>query len=165
MLGYYKNKTLTDEVMENGWLKTGDLGFIDADGFLHIAGRKKNVIIAKDGKNVFPEEIEDILNRSQYILEVLVMGERDSKHDEVIAAQIVIDAEAFIEYSNLNNVQITKELIHDIISQEIKKANKELPVYKQIRKFHIREKEFEKTTTQKIKRYLVSKEIDFGEEL
>lgn len=165
MIGYYKNKTLTDEVMENGWLKTGDLGFIDADGFLHIAGRKKNVIIAKDGKNVFPEEIEDILNRSQYILEVLVMGERDSKHDEVIAAQIVIDAEAFIEYSNLNNIQITKELIHDIISKEIKKANKELPVYKQIRKFHIREKEFEKTTTQKIKRYLVSTETEVGEEL
>ena len=165
MLGYYKNKTLTDEVMENGWLKTGDLGFIDADGFLHIAGRKKNVIIAKDGKNVFPEEIEDILNRSQYILEVLVMGERDSKHDEVIAAQIVIDAEAFIEYSNLNNIQITKELIHDIISKEIKMANKELPVYKQIRKFHIREKEFEKTTTQKIKRYLVSVETEVGEEL
>ena len=165
MLGYYKNQILTNEVIENGWFKTGDLGFIDKDGFLHIAGRKKNVIIAKDGHNVFPEEIEDILHRSPYILEVLVMGERDSKHDEVIAAQIVTDAEAFIEYSNRNNVPITKELIHEIISKEIKEENKELPVYKQIRKFHIREKEFEKTTTQKIKRYLVNKESEVGEEL
>ncbi len=165
MLGYYKNEKLTQEVFDDGWFKTGDLGYMDDDGFLHIAGRKKNVIIAKDGKNVFPEEIEDILNRSPYILEVLVMGEKDSKHDEVIAAQIVIDAEAFIEYSNKNNVQITKELIHEIISKEIKEVNKELPVYKHIRKFHIREKEFEKTTTQKIKRYLVSKETEVGQEL
>ena len=165
MLGYYKNDLLTNEVIENGWFKTGDLGYIDKDGFLHISGRKKNVIIAKDGHNVFPEEIEDILNRSPYILEVLVMGERDSKHDEVIAAQIVTDAEAFIEYSNKNNAPITKELIHEIIGKEIKEVNKELPVYKQIRKFHIREKEFEKTTTQKIKRYLVGKETEAGEEL
>ena len=165
MLGYYKNEMLTNEVIENGWFKTGDLGYIDTDGFLHISGRKKNVIIAKDGHNVFPEEIEDILNRSPYILEVLVMHERDSKHDEIIVAKIVTDAEAFIEYSNKNSVQITKELIHEIISKEIKRANKELPIYKQIRKFQIREKEFEKTTTQKIKRYLVNKESEVGEEL
>ena len=150
MLGYYKNDLLTNEVIENGWFKTGDLGYIDKDGFLHISGRKKNVIIAKDGHNVFPEEIEDILNRSPYILEVLVMGERDSKHDEVIAAQIVTDAEAFIEYSNKNNARITKELIHEIIGKEIKDANKELPVYKQIRKFHIREKEFGKPRHKKL---------------
>lgn len=165
MLGYYKNEMLTNEVIENGWFRTGDLGYIDNDGFLHISGRKKNVIIAKDGKNVFPEEIEDILHRSAYIQEVLVMGERDSKHDEIITAQIVTDAEAFIEYSNTKNIPITKELIHEIIGEEIKKVNKDLPVYKQIRKFYIREKEFEKTTTQKIKRYLVSKESEVGEEL
>ena len=165
MLGYYKNEMLTNEVIKNEWFKTGDLGYIDKDGFLHISGRMKNVIIAKDGKNVFPEEIEDILHRSPYIQEVLVMGERDSKHDEIITAQIVTDAEAFIEYSNTKNIPITKELIHEIIGEEIKKVNKDLPVYKQIRKFYIREKEFEKTTTQKIKRYLVSKESEAGEEL
>jgi long-chain acyl-CoA synthetase len=163
MLGYYKNEMLTNEVIEDGWFKTGDLGYIDKDGFLHISGRKKNVIIAKDGHNVFPEEIEDILHRSPYILEVLVIGEKDSKRDEVITAQIVTDAEAFIEYSNKNNVPITKERIYEIIDKEIKEVNKELPVHKQIRKFYIREKEFEKTTTQKIKRYLVSKETVVGE--
>ncbi|MGQ9644231.1 MAG: AMP-dependent synthetase/ligase [Ignavibacterium sp.] len=99
MLGYYKNPKLTQEAFENGWFKTGDLGFFDEDGFLHIAGRKKNVIIANNGKNVFPEEIEDLLNRSPFIQECMVYGEKDEKHDEVIAAQIVTDAEAVIEYS------------------------------------------------------------------
>lgn len=158
MLGYYKNPKLTQEAFENGWFKTGDIGFFDEDGFLHIAGRKKNVIIANNGKNVFPEEIEDLLNRSPFIQECMVYGEKDEKHDEVIAAQIVTDAEAFIEYSEKNNVQITPEFVSSIISEEIKKINKELANYKQIRKFYIRETEFEKTTTQKIKRYLIQQQ-------
>ena len=158
MLGYYKNPKLTQEAFENGWFKTGDLGFFDEDGFLHIAGRKKNVIIANNGKNVFPEEIEDLLNRSPFIQECMVYGEKDEKHDEVIAAQIVTDAEAFIEYSEKNDVQITPELVNNIISEEIKRVNKELANYKQIRKFYIRDTEFEKTTTQKIKRYLIKQQ-------
>lgn len=157
MLGYYKNQKLTDESFDNGWFRTGDLGFFDSEGFLHISGRQKNVIIANNGKNVFPEEIEDILNRSPFILESLVYGEKDDKHDEIIAVQIVTDAEAFIELSEKNNVQITPELINETISQVIKETNKELSGYKQIKKFVVRELEFEKTTTQKIKRYLVKK--------
>lgn len=160
MLGYYKNPKLTQEAFENGWFKTGDLGYFDEDGFLHIAGRKKNVIIANNGKNVFPEEIEDLLNRSSFIQECMVYGEQDEKHDEVIAAQLVTDAEAFIEYSEKNNVQITPELVNSIISEEIKKVNKELANYKQIRKFYVRDTEFEKTTTQKIKRYLVKQPVE-----
>jgi long-chain acyl-CoA synthetase len=158
MLGYYKNPKLTEETFENGWFKTGDLGFIDSDGFLHISGRKKNVIISKSGKNIFPEEIEDILNRNPFIQECLVYGEKDEKQDEIIAVQLVTDAEAFIEYSEKNNVAITPEFIEKTISEAIKQANKELTSYKQIKKFYVRNKEFEKTTTQKIKRYLVSKE-------
>lgn len=158
MLGYYKNIQLTQEAFENGWFKTGDLGYFDEDGFLHIAGRKKNVIIANNGKNVFPEEIEDLLNRSPFIQECMVYGEKDEKHDEVIAVQIVTDAEAFIEYSEKNNIPITPELVNNIIAEEIKKVNKELASYKQIRKFYIRETEFEKTTTQKIKRYLIKQQ-------
>lgn len=155
MLGYYKNEKITNDAFDAGWFKTGDLGFIDSDGFLHISGRQKNVIIANNGKNVFPEEIEDILNRNPYVLESLVFGKKDEKHDEIIAVQIVTDAEAFIEYSEINNVQITDELIDKIIGDVIKEVNKELPLYKQIKKYYIRDKEFEKTTTQKIKRYLV----------
>jgi long-chain acyl-CoA synthetase len=155
MLGYYKNQKLTDEAFDNGWFKTGDIGFFDEDGFLHINGRQKNVIISKSGENVFPEEIEDILNRNPFVQESMVYGEQDEKHTEIIAVQIVTDAEAFIEYSEKNKVKITPELVNDIIAEAVKETNKELPVFKQIRKFYVRDSEFEKTTTQKIKRYLV----------
>jgi len=158
MIGYYKNEKLTSDAFDDGWFKTGDLGYIDQDGFLHISGRQKNVIIAKNGKNVFPEEIEDILNRSPYILESLVYGEKDPKQDEIIAVQLVIDAEAFIEYSEKNKVKITDELIKKTIDSVIKESNKELSSHKQIKKHYIRESEFEKTTTQKIKRYLIKKD-------
>ncbi len=156
MLGYYNNENLTTEAFDNGWFKTGDLGYIDSDGFLHISGRKKNMILSKNGENVFPEEIEDLINRHPYILESFVFGEKDEKHDEIIAAQVVVDAESLIEYSEVNNVKITDELINNIVSQIVKDVNKELPLYKQIKKYYIRDKEFEKTTTQKIKRYLVN---------
>ncbi len=155
MIGYYKNEKFTNDAFEDGWFKTGDLGYIDEDGFLHISGRKKNVIIANNGKNVFPEEIEDILNRNPFVLESLVFGQKDEKHDEIIAAQIVVDAEAFIEYSEKNNISITSEIVSQKINEVIKEVNSQLPQYKQIRKFFIRQNEFEKTTTQKIKRYLV----------
>jgi long-chain acyl-CoA synthetase len=154
MIGFYKNERATKEAFEDGWFKTGDLGFIDSDGFLHICGRKKNVIISRSGKNVYPEEIEDILQRSPFIQECLVYGEDDPKLDEIISAQIVVDAEAFIELSESRGVQITPELINEILSEEVKKANAELSSFKQIKKFTIREQEFEKTTTLKVKRYL-----------
>jgi long-chain acyl-CoA synthetase len=155
MLGFYKNEKATRDVFEENWFMTGDLGFIDEDGFLHIRGRKKNVIISRSGKNVFPEEIEDILQRSPFIQECLVYGEDDPKLDEIISAQIVVDAEAFIELSESRGVPITPELINSVIAEEVKRANAELTSFKQIKKFTIRELEFEKTTTQKIKRYLV----------
>ncbi len=154
MLGYYKNEEATQAAFEDGWFKTGDLGKFDEDGFLHICGRKKNVIISKSGKNVFPEEIEDILNRSPYILESLVYGEKDEKHLEIIAVKVVVDAEAFIELSESRGIQITHELLKTIVGQEVQKVNKELPPYKQIKKYGIRDQEFQKTTTQKIKRHL-----------
>lgn len=154
MLGYFKNEAATDATFEDGWFRTGDLGRIDEDGFLHISGRVKNVIISKSGKNVYPEEVEDVLHRSPYLLESMVFGEADPKLGEVIAAQVVVDAEAFIELSETRGVQITPELINQTIAEEIEQVNKQLAPFKQIRKFYIREKEFEKTTTQKIKRHL-----------
>lgn len=154
MLGYYKNEMQTQNSFEDGWFKTGDIGFIDKEGFLHINGRMKNVIISNSGKNVFPEEIEDILNRSPFILESLVFGQKDDKHDEVITAKLVVDAEAFIEFSEEESINISDDLIHKILDQEVKKANKQLANYKQIKKFIIKQEEFAKTTTQKIKRYI-----------
>jgi long-chain acyl-CoA synthetase len=157
MLGYYKNPELTSQVIVDGWFRTGDLGFIDNDGFLHIRGRAKSVIISKSGKNVFPEEIEDILNKSIYILEALVYPEKDQKQDEIVAAQIVPDAEAFISYSLETGERVTDELIEKIINEEVIKVNKMMASYKRIIKHYVRRDEFEKTTTQKIKRYLAGK--------
>ena len=160
MLGYYNNQKLTDEAFDNGWFRTGDLGFIDDEGFLHLSGRKKNVIIANNGENVFPEEIEDLLGRNPFILECMVYGQKDEKHDEIIAAQIVTNSETFIEYSVKNNVKITPELINKKISEVVAEANKKLAAFKRIKKFYIRENEFEKTTTQKIKRHLVQTDTE-----
>jgi long-chain acyl-CoA synthetase len=155
MIGYYKNPTQTADVFENEWLKTGDLGRIDEDGFLHISGRKKNVIISKSGENVYPEELEDLLNRSPFVLECLVYGERDKKLGEIIAVQVVVDAEAFIAMSETRKIEITPDLINKVIADEIAVVNGQIASFKQIRKFYIRDREFEKTTTQKVKRFLV----------
>lgn len=159
MLGYYKNEITSKETFENDWFKTGDLGYLDEDGFLYICGRKKNVIIANNGENVFPEEIEDILNRNQFVLECMVYGEEDDKHDERIAALIVPDTASFIEYSTKNNVQINPELVDQLISKAVKETNSQLVQFKQIKKYYVQEKEFEKTTTQKVKRHMVTKAI------
>jgi len=113
------------------------------------------VIIANNGENVYPEKIEDLLNRSPFIIESIVYGEKDVKHDEIIASQLVVDSEAFIYYVEKNNIKLTDDFINKVISDEIKKINKELASFKQVKKFYLREKEFEKTTTQKIKRHLV----------
>ncbi|NLT51687.1 MAG: AMP-binding protein [Ignavibacteria bacterium] len=156
MLGYYKNPELTAEAFENGWFRTGDLGFIDKDGFLHIKGRAKNVIISKSGKNVFPEEIEDLLNKSEFILESVVYGAKDQKQDEIVAAQVVPDTEAFILYCEASGIKITDEIIEKVISDEIEKVNSNLASYKRILKYSIRKNEFEKTTTQKIKRHVAA---------
>ena len=157
MLGYYKNEAVTKEVFEDDWFKTGDLGRIDSDGFLHIMGRMKNVIISKSGENVYPEELEDLLNRSPFVMESLVYGEDDPKQGEIIAAQVVVDAEAFIELAETQGKQITSELMKSVIGEEIASVNKKVPPFKQIRKFYIRDREFEKTTTQKVKRFLAQK--------
>ncbi|MCX8011305.1 MAG: AMP-binding protein, partial [Ignavibacteria bacterium] len=158
MLGYYKNEEATNQVLKDGWFYTGDFGFIDNDGFLHICGRKKNVIIAKNGKNVFPEEIEDQIKRIPYVLESVVYGYKNNSGDEEIGVMIVPNAEEFIEYSQKEKIEVSPQLIEKIINDEIKKLNKELPIYKQIRTVKIQEREFEKTTTQKIKRYLINQE-------
>ncbi len=153
MLGYFKNKQATKDAFEDDWFKTGDLGYFDDEGFLYISGRQKNVIISKTGKNVFPEEIEDLLNRSKFILESIVYGKKDEKQSEIIAAKIVPDSEAFIEFAQSNNVEINVALIKKTISEEVNKINRELPIYKRIAHFDIQDDEFQKTTTHKIKRY------------
>lgn len=159
MLGYYKNEQITRESFtEDGWYRTGDLGYIDDDGFLHISGRKKNVIIAANGKNVYPEELEDILNRSPFIQESMVYGESTNGYTEKIAVQVVVDGEALIARAESKKKEITDEWIREVIRKEVDKANKQVPSFKRIQNVIVRENEFEKTTTKKIKRYTVSKD-------
>lgn len=151
MMGYYGNQEATAEVIKDGWFYTGDSGFIDADGFVHITGRKKNVIITGNGKNVFPEEIETLLNRSPYIKESLVFGKGLSDGDTVICAKIVPDKEKIEE--DIKNNSAPGSTVQTIIEAEVKNINKSMVTYKYIKEFTLQDEEFVKTTTKKIKRH------------
>lgn len=153
MAGYYLNEAATRESLKDGWLHTGDFGYFDEDGFLYINGRKKSVIVTPNGKNVYPEEIEALLNESPYILESLVWGgpEKDPAKGEVQAI-IVPRIETFDEEWGASNYDQAK--IHEVIGKEVKKQCQDLARYKRVKKFRLRSEEFSKTTTRKIKRYL-----------
>lgn len=150
MLGYYENEEATNEVMKDGWFYTGDMAFIDSDGFVHITGRKKNVIITKNGKNVYPEEVETLLNRSEYIKESLVYS-KEGKDDVIVCAKIVPDKDKIEE--DIKNGILEQKDVYEIINSEVKRINKELVTYKYVKEFSLRDEEFEKTTTKKIKRF------------
>ena len=152
MLGYYNNSEATANVMKDGWFHTGDLGKIDENGYLYITGRCKSVIVTKNGKNIYPEEVEYYLNDNPLISEALVQGIQEDDDDETyVKAQIYPNLEAISEY--LKGSVPTKEEIKKIISDVVSNVNSKLPNYKHIKGFIIRDKEFEKTTTQKVKRY------------
>lgn len=152
MLGYYENPIATHKVLTNGCLYTGDLGYIDDEGYIFITGRKKNVIVTKNGKNIFPEEVEAYLVKCPFIKESLVWGRFVEESGETeVNAQIVIDIDEIKEKLKVNI--ISKEEIYKVIQSEIKEINKQMPLYKRIKDFTIREEEFIKTTTKKIKRY------------
>lgn len=151
MLGYYRDDDATREALRNGWLHTGDYGYFDQDGFLYVSGRKKSVIITKNGKNIFPEEVEFYLTESEYIEEALVHGIDGLRNDDVI-----IKAEIFPNYPLFENEnpEVSEEDIEEKIGEIIEKINDTVPKYKRIKRYYIRKTEFEKTTTKKIKRYL-----------
>jgi len=145
MMGYYKNEELTNEVLKDGWFNTGDFGRMNDKKQLIITGRKKNVIVLKNGKNVFPEEIENFIGRIPYIAEVVVRGIKDKDNSEVgLLAEVFLNEEKLKEL-NIENAEET-------LKKDIKQVCKELPVYKHITEIKIRDKEFPKTTTNKIKR-------------
>ncbi len=152
MLGYYRNQEETAEVLKNGWLYTGDYGKMDSDGFLYICGRKKNVIVTKNGKNIFPEEVEYYLLKSDYIEEVMVLGEPDEKTGDVLIKAII--------YPNMNLItemgHMTREDMEKFFKGIVDDINEEMPLYKRVKRVAIRDTEFEKTTTRKIKRFAAS---------
>ena len=152
MLGYYKNDEETKKAIQDGWFHTGDLGKVDENGYLYITGRCKSVIVTKNGKNIYPEEVEYYLNDNPLVSESLVLGIHKEDDDETyINAQIYPNIEAIAEY--LKSSVPTKSEIKKVISDVVSSVNKKLPNYKHIKGFIIRDKEFEKTTTQKVKRY------------
>jgi long-chain acyl-CoA synthetase len=145
MTGYYKNEEATRAAFTpDGWLRTGDLGLLDADGYLYIKGRCKNMILGPSGQNIYPEEIEDRLNTMPYVSEAIVI-ERDKK----LVALVVPDADALA-----NDEKNTPDDINKIMEENRRMINQHLPAYSQIARLVIRQDEFEKTPKRSIKRYL-----------
>ena len=149
MLGYYNNEEATKETLEDGWLHTGDLAKIDDEGYIFISGRKKFVIVLKNGKNIYPEELETLVNKIEGVKESFVYGKPEDDGDYKICCKIVYDKDLVKSHYKVSDEQEIKEALW----QEIKKVNKTMPAYKYIREISVTEKELIKTTTQKIKRF------------
>ena len=149
MMGYYKNEDETKKSMKDGWFKTGDYGYIDKDGFLFITGRKKDIIVLRNGKNVYPQEIEFLLNKVPYIAESMVYQREQSKTDTMLCAKIVYDKDVIEEQLGKKSEEEYKEEIW----KQVKEINKQLPIYKHIKNITITTTPLAKTTTQKVKRY------------
>ncbi|MBE6594287.1 MAG: hypothetical protein E7644_00670 [Ruminococcaceae bacterium] len=150
MLGYYNNPEENAKAFtEDGWYRTGDVGFIDADGYIHITGRLKSVIVLENGKNVFPEEIEEYLENIEEIAEVVVVGRKGEDGETVNLTAIVYpNQDLFPEGTD-------QSVIYDTIYSKIAEINKKLPSFKKVKVLELRDREFEKTTSRKIKRHLV----------
>ena len=150
MLGYYENEEATKEVLQDGWFHTGDLGYIDKDGFLFITGRKKDMIVLKNGKKVFPEELETLINRNEEIEESFVFGMPDKidKSKIKVAVKVVYNKEIVKEKYG----DISEEDLFPIIWNKIKEVNKTLPRYKYITHMILTDEPLIKTTTHKTKR-------------
>ena len=149
MLGYYKNSEATRKAIKEGWLYTGDLAKIDNEGYIFICGRKKSVIVLKNGKNIFPEEMENLINRIEGVEESMIFGKQVSEdaNDIKIFAKIVYNKETV-----LNTYKIKEEQIYNVLNEKVKDINKTMPPYKAIKGIIISEEPLIKTTTNKIKR-------------
>ncbi len=151
MLGYYNDEEKTKEAFtKDGFFKTGDYGYIDKDGFLFITGRKKDIIVLKNGKNVYPQELEFLITKLDYVLECIVFSRDKDKTDTVLKAKIVYDKDRIKQiYGDKSKEEYQKDIWKDI-----KEINKNLVTYKHIKEIEITDIPMEKTTTQKIKRYV-----------
>ncbi len=150
MLGYYNNEEETKKVIKEGWFSTGDFGYLDKDEFLYVTGRKKDIIVLKNGKNVYPQEIEFLINKIPYVEESIVYQREKNKTDTMLCAKIVYNKEKIIETLG----EKTEKEYQQILWEEIKKINQTLPIFKHIKQITITNEPLEKTTTQKVKRYV-----------
>ncbi|MGN0710081.1 MAG: AMP-dependent synthetase/ligase [Anaerovoracaceae bacterium] len=158
MKGYYGNKEATDEVLRNGWFYTGDLGRIDDDGYLYITGRKKNVIVLRNGKNVFPEELEEEIGHLPYVLENIVVG----IDNEVEGKEIVVTAKIVYDDSYFSGK--SKKEIAGMIQDDVEKINKTTPPYKRIKRVIVTDEPMVKTSTGKVRRFIEIENIKESEE-
>ncbi|MEJ5272865.1 MAG: AMP-binding protein [Spirochaetota bacterium] len=158
MLGYYNDPEATEKTFSNGYFLTGDYGFIDKDGFIYIKGRKKNVIVTRNGKNIYPEDIEVLYENSQIISEIVVdeMVEQTTQNETIIA-YIYPNFENLEKVLNKQKESIQLNDIIPLVREEIKQNNQKISAFKRIHYFSIYENEFEKTTTKKIKRQTIDK--------
>ena len=149
MIGYYHNDEENQKAFIDGWFRTGDYGYITEDGFIYITGRKKDIIVLQNGKNVYPQEIEFLINKLPYVTESLVYQRGKDKTDTMLCAKIVYDKDLIKEKLGKK----TEKEYQELIWEKIKEINQQLPVFKHIKKISITTEPLIKTTTQKVKRY------------
>ena len=149
MIGYYNNEEENKKAFSDGWFRTGDYGYIKEDGFIYVTGRKKDIIVLKNGKNIYPQELEFLINKIPYVIESLVYQREKDKTDTMLCAKIVYDKDLL--KNDLGEKD--EDEIEEFIWEKIKELNKDLPVYKHIKKIKITTEPLIKTTTQKVKRY------------
>ena len=156
MLGYYQNEEATKKALEDGWLHTGDFGYIDKDGFVYITGRKNDIIVLRNGKNIYPQEIEFLINKLPYVAENMVYAREKTKTDTVLCAKIVYNKDNIVDHFGEKAQKEYEELIWN----DVKEINKDLPTYKHIKEIIVTDEPLEKTTTQKVKRYVEMKKLE-----
>ena len=156
MLGYYQNEEATKKALEDGWLHTGDFGYIDKEGFVYITGRKNDIIVLRNGKNIYPQEIEFLINKLPYVAENMVYAREKTKTDTVLCAKIVYNKDNIVDHFG----EKTQKEYEELIWKDIKEINKDLPTYKHIKEIIVTDEPLEKTTTQKVKRYVEMKKIE-----
>lgn len=151
MLGYYKDKEKTDEVVVDGWFHSGDIGYIDQKQNVFVTGRCKNVIVTKNGKNIYPEELELLIGNLAEVKECVVVGKESTMKDDLVITAMIFPNYQYI--SKKYSVDSSEnEKIQEMLMEKIKEINEKLPSYKRVKKVEVKQKEFDKTTTMKIKR-------------